>query len=200
MDDLVIIENKIYEIRGQKVMLDFDLAEMYEIETKRLKEQVRRNMERFPSDFLFQLTEYEWNKLVANCDQLPPNIKHSYILPFAFTEQGVAMLSGILRSPKAVEVNINIMRAFVRMRQYLLSHAPKEELEELRKRIEYLEEDVSADRDSYEKQFDELFSAFAKLSATIQVRSTPTGRVEVKGFRKDKEDKEYKDNQEETEQ
>lgn len=200
MDELVIIENKIYEIRGQKVMLDFDLAEMYEIETKRLKEQVRRNMERFPSDFLFQLTEYEWNKLVAICDQLPPNIKHSYILPFAFTEQGVAMLSGILRSPKAVEVNINIMRAFVRMRQYLLSHAPKEELEELRKRIEYLEEDISSDRDSYERQFDELFFAFAKLSATIQVRSTPTGRVEVKGFRKDKEDKEYKDNQEETEQ
>lgn len=195
MGDLVIIENKIYEIRGQKVMLDFDLTEMYEIETKRLKEQVRRNMERFPSDFLFQLTEYEWNKLVANCDQLPPNIKHSYILPFAFTEQGVAMLSGILRSPRAIEVNINIMRAFVRMRQYILSHTPKEELEELRKRIEYLEEDVSADRDSYEKQFDELFSAFAKLSATIQMKNTAMGRVEIKGFRKDDNNFNNKENE-----
>lgn len=185
MNDLIVIENKIYEIRGQKVMLDFDLAEMYGLETKRLKEQVRRNLERFPSDFMFQLTEYEWNQLVAFCDQLPPNIKHSYVLPYAFTEQGVAMLSGLLRTPRAIEVNINIMRAFVRMRQYLLSHVPKQELEELRKRIEYLEEDVSSDRDNYEKQFDELFSAFAKLSAAIQTRNAPLGRVEVKGFRKE---------------
>lgn len=98
-------------------MLDFDLAEMYGIETKRLKEQVRRNMERFPSDFMFQVSGYEWNQLVANCDQLPPNMKHASAMPFAFTEQGVAMLSGVLRSPQAIEVNINIMRAFVRMRQ-----------------------------------------------------------------------------------
>lgn len=97
------------------------------------------------------------------------------------------MLSGILRSPKAIEVNINIMRAFVHMRQYLLSHAPKQELEELRKRIEYLEEDITSDRDSYEKQFDDLFSAFAKLSAAAQVKSSPWGRVEVKGFRKENE-------------
>ena len=97
------------------------------------------------------------------------------------------MLSGILRSPKAIEVNINIMRAFVHMRQYLLSHAPKQELEELRKRIEYLEEDITSDRDSYEKQFDDLFSAFAKLSAAVQVKRSPLGRVEVKGFRKENE-------------
>ena len=71
MNDLMIIENKIHEIRGQKVMLDFDLVEMYGLETKRLKEQVRRNVERFPSDFLFQLSAYEWNELVANCDRLP---------------------------------------------------------------------------------------------------------------------------------
>lgn len=97
------------------------------------------------------------------------------------------MLSGILRSPKAIEVNVNIMRAFVHMRQYLLSHAPKQELEELRKRIEYLEEDITSDRDSYEKQFDDLFSAFAKLSAAVQVKSSPLGRIEVKGFRKENE-------------
>ena len=97
------------------------------------------------------------------------------------------MLSGILRSPKAIEVNINIMRAFVHMRQYLLSHAPKQELEELRKSIQYLEEDITSDRDSYEKQFDDLFSVFAKLSAAVQVKSSPWGRVEVKGFRKENE-------------
>ena len=100
------------------------------------------------------------------------------------------MLSGVLRSPQAIEVNINIMRAFVRMRQYLLTHAPKQELDELRQRIEYLEEDISSDRDSYEKQFDELFSAFAKLSATIQVRQTPLNRTVVEGFKiKDNNDK-----------
>lgn len=197
MDDLIIIENKIYEIRGQKVMLDFDLAEMYGVETKRLKEQVRRNMERFPKDFLFQLTNEEANSLAISLrfQNGTSNKGGNRYAPFAFTEQGVAMLSGILRSPRAIEVNINIMRAFVRMRQYLLSHTPKQELEELRKRIEYLEEDVSSDRDDYEKQFDELFSAFAKLSATIQVRSTPTGRVEVKGFRKENNQKNDKENE-----
>ena len=199
MNDLVIIENKIYEIRGQKVMLDFDLAEMYEIETKNLNKAVRRNSERFPEDFMFRLTNEEANSLAISLrfQNGTSNKGGTRYAPFAFTEQGVAMLSGILRSPKAIEVNINIMRAFVRMRQYLLSHAPKEELEELRKRIEYLEEDVSADRDSYERQFDELFSAFAKLSTAVQVRKAPMGRVEVKGFRKDKENK---DNKEETEQ
>lgn len=192
MDDLVIIENKIYEIRGQRVMLDFDLAEMYEVETKRLKEQVRRNIERFPEDFMFRLTNSEVNSLIVSMRSQNATLLDNWFRypPFAFTEQGVAMLSGILRSPKAIEVNINIMRAFVRMRQYLLSHAPKQELEELRKRIEYLEEDVSSDRDSYEKQFDELFSAFAKLSAAVQVRNTPCGRVEIKGFRKENNDKE----------
>lgn len=103
--------------------------------------------------------------------------------PFAFTEQGVAMLSGLLNSPKAIEVNINIMRAFVHMRQYLLSHAPQQELEELRKRIEYLEEDISSDRNSYEKQFDELFTAFAKVSASIQSKTATFDRVRIKGFK-----------------
>ena len=147
MDNLIIIENKIYEIRGQKVMLDFDLAEMYEVETKYLKQMVRRNAERFPEDFMFQLSNEEVNCLISS-------LRLQIATPFAFTEQGVAMLSGILRSPKAIEVNINIMRSFVRMRQYLLSHTPKKELDELRERIEYLEEDVTSDRDSYEKQFD----------------------------------------------
>ena len=191
MNELVVIENKIYEIRGQKVMLDFDLAEMYEIETKNLKRTVKRNMNRFPEDFMFQLTKEEANLLINNirCQNGTLEISWFRYQPYAFTEQGVAMLSGLLNSEKAIEVNINIMRAFVRMRQYLLSHVPKQELEELRKRIEYLEEDVTSDRDSYEKQFDELFSAFAKLSAAIQVKSTPMDRIEIKGFRKENDNK-----------
>lgn len=85
--ELQVIQNKIYEIRGQRVMLDFDLASLYQVETKRLKEQVKRNIERFPDDFMFILTQNEWTELVANCDQLPKTLKHSYIKPSAFTEK-----------------------------------------------------------------------------------------------------------------
>ena len=109
MDELVIIENKIYEIRGQKVMLDFDLAEMYQAETKNLNKAVKRNKERFPEDFMFQLTSEEMANLRFQIGT--SSWGGTRYLPFAFTEQGVAMLSGILRSPQAVEVNINIMRA-----------------------------------------------------------------------------------------
>lgn len=191
MDELLVIENKIYEIRGQKVMLDFDLAEMYGVETKYLKRIVRRNSKRFPDDFIFTLTTEELNYLIDSlrCQFGTSNKGGLRYAPFAFTEQGVAMLSGLLNSPRAIEVNINIMRAFVRMRRYLLTHASKQELEELRKRIEYLEEDVSADRESYEQQFDELFSAFARLSATIQSKTATLGRVAVKGFRKESNEK-----------
>ena len=184
MDDIAIIENKIYEIRGQKVMLDFDLAEMYGVETKRLKEQVRRNIERFPAEFMFELTKEEVAISRSQIATLKTgqgyNIKY---LKFAFTEYGIVMLSSVLKSKTAVEVNINIIRAFVRMRQYLLSNIPKKELEELKQRIEYLEEDITSDRESYEKQFDDLFNAFAKISAIIQSRQTPLDRVKIEGFK-----------------
>ncbi|MCL2245622.1 MAG: ORF6N domain-containing protein [Lentimicrobiaceae bacterium] len=121
--ELTIIKNKIYEIRSVKVMLDFDLAEAYGVATRRLKEQVKRNIERFPNDFMFQLSKQEWMELVANCDKLQENIKYAPIPPFAFTQEGVAMLSGILRSPRAIDMNISIMRAFVTLRQYVLGYA-----------------------------------------------------------------------------
>lgn len=201
MDELSVIENKIYEIRGQKVMLDFDLAEMYEVETKNLNKAVKRNIERFPDDFMFQLSKEEAKSLISTIRFQNGTLSETWFryLPYAFTEQGVAMLSGILRSPRAIQVNINIMRAFVRMRQYLLTHAPKQELEELRKRIEYLEEDIASDRENYEQQFDELFSAFARLSATIQSKTAPLGRVEVKGFRKESNEKDNTHNPQEHE-
>ena len=183
MEELTTIQSKIYEIRGQRVMLDFDLAALYQVTTSALNQAVKRNAERFPEEFMFRISASEWEHISSQfvTTSRPKRPKSS--LPLAFTEQGVAMLSGVLRSPKAIEVNINIMRAFVHMRQYLLSHAPKQELEELRKRIEYLEEDISSDRESYEKQFDDLFTAFAKLSAAIQIKQTPLDRVKIEGFK-----------------
>lgn len=114
-----VIQNKIYEIRGQRVMLDFDLAEMYQTETRSLKQAVKRNIDRFPSDFMFELSKDEWLGLITNCDKFPDNIRHTPTPPMAFTEQGVAMLSGLLNSDAAIQANIVIMRAFVSMRNYL---------------------------------------------------------------------------------
>ena len=121
--EIQTIQSKIYEIRGQKVMLDFDLAVLYETETKVLKQAVRRNMQRFPSDFLFELTKNEYQVLRSQIVTLEPGKgRYSKYLPFAFTEQGVAMLASILNSQKAIEVNISIVRAFVFIRQYVMSH------------------------------------------------------------------------------
>ena len=120
---LQTIQSKIYEVRGQKIMLDFDLAELYEVETKRLKEAVRRNIERFPSDFMFELTRDEYNSLRTQFATLEDGRgKYSKYSPFAFTEHGVTMLASVLRSQKAIEVNIQIVRAFVFLRQYALSY------------------------------------------------------------------------------
>lgn len=117
------IQNRIYEARGQNVMLDFDLADLYETETKRLKEAVRRNIDRFPNDFMFELTREEYNSLRTQFATLEAGRgKYSKFNPFAFTEQGVAMLASVLNSPKAIQVNIQIVRAFVFIRQYALSH------------------------------------------------------------------------------
>jgi hypothetical protein len=131
--ELQIIQNKIYEIRGQRVMLDFDLAMLYETETKRLKEAVRRNIARFPSDFMFELTSDEYYSLRTQFATLKNSGRgeHSKYLPFAFTEQGVAMLASVLKSERAIQVNIQIVRAFIALRQYALGYAElKQKLEE----------------------------------------------------------------------
>ena len=123
MDELVLIKNLIYEIRGQKVMLDFELAELYEVETKKLNQAVKRNKERFPKDFVFQLTSEEWktlrSQIVTSKTETETRGGRQY-LPYVFTEQGVAMLSEVLRSRRAVEVNVQIMRTFVKLRQWAL--------------------------------------------------------------------------------
>ena len=138
MDQLQLIRSKIYEIRGQKVMLDFDLAEMYGTETKVLKQSVKRNIRRFPVDFMFKLTKEEFGTLRS---QFVTSNKRGGIryLPFAFTESGVAMLSSILNSEVAIEININIMRAFIAVRQVLYS-PPGDKIEVLENRIKELKQ------------------------------------------------------------
>jgi hypothetical protein len=123
--ELQIIQNKIYEIRGQRVMLDFDLAGLYDTETKRLKEAVRRNISRFPSDFMFELANLEYDSLRSQIASLKilGRGEHSKYLPFAFTEHGVAMLASVLKSERTIEVNIQIVRAFIALSQYALGYA-----------------------------------------------------------------------------
>ncbi len=115
------IESLIFEFRGTKVMVDVDLAAMYETETKKLKQQVKRNADRFPEDFMFELTKEEKTQLIHISDRLS-NLKHSSVNPLVFTEQGVAMLSSVLSSKKAIQINIEIMRAFSNYRALILEN------------------------------------------------------------------------------
>jgi hypothetical protein len=130
IDKLIRADYKslIFEFRGYKVMIDFDLSTLYSVETKRLKEQVKRNINRFPRDFMFELTQEEKEQLIAKCDRLQI-LKHSSVCSMVFTEQGVAMLSSVLRSEKAISINIEIMRAFSHYRALLYEN------DELRKDI-----------------------------------------------------------------
>ena len=167
--DLQIIQNKIFEVRGCRVMLDYHLAELYQVETRALKQAVKRNIERFPSDFMFVLTKEEANLLLSigvSQNVIPPNYNFGVAMPMAFTEQGVAMLSSVLRSKVAIEVNISIMRAFVLMRQMVIGY------EELLRRIEELE--VSTDA-----QFNELYQALTQLlsQSKQQKERRPVGFV-----------------------
>lgn len=138
----------LYSIRGYRVLLDFDLALLYQVETKALKRAVRRNESRFPSDFMFELSSDEWENLRYQIGT--SRWGGSRYMPFAFTEQGVGMLSSVLNSDKAIQVHIQIMRAFVRFRAYLLENR------ELSKRIEALE-------GKYDAQFAQVFDAFRQL-------------------------------------
>ncbi len=155
------IISQIYYIRGVKVMLDFHLAVLYEVETRVLKQQVKRNINRFPEDFMFQLTETEWKELITNCENLG-SFKFSPTTPFAFSEQGVAMLSGILRSDKAIAVNIAIMRAFVRMRELI------DENKDLKMKLDEMES-------KYDQQFQVVFEAIRQLIEKKDEPRNPIG-------------------------
>lgn len=136
--EIAIIQSKIYEVRGTKVMLDKDLAELYQVEVRVLNQSVKRNIKRFPPDFMFQLTKEEWENLKSQF--VTSNWGGVRKLPYAFTEQGLAMLSGVLNSDIAINVNISIMRAFVAIRQGLPQVSNNKELEELKARMKELEE------------------------------------------------------------
>ena len=168
------IERKIYLIRGQKVMLDFDLAELYKVETKILNQAVRRNIERFPLDFMFQLS---WDEVRALRSQfvtlnnsnkpLPKRGKHAKYLPLAFTEQGVAMLSSVLRSKRAIYVNILIMRAFVKFREVLSTH----------KELAYKLKELEQKSKKHDIEIHVIFDAIRKL---MTLPDKPKKRI---GFR-----------------
>ena len=173
-DEMILIQNLIYEIRGERVMLDFDLARLYQVETKVLNQAVKRNIQRFPPDFMFQLSAEE----VLNMrSQFVTSSKRKISAPpFAFTEQGVAMLSSVLKSPISIEANIAIMRAFVQVRRYLLAASSvSAELRELRAKVDLLqlqqEENLSAVNDLSEDvrgEIDNLYLAIAELSTRLE--------------------------------
>lgn len=176
--ELQPIQSKIYEIRGQRVMLDFDLAELYQVETRTLKQAVRRNIERFPEDFMLRLSADEANRLITmgrSQNVIPQDYNIGSSEMFAFTEEGVAMLSGVLRSKAAVQVNIAIMRAFVAMRNYIMTTTTvTAELAEIRAKLALLEradadnaEAISDLSEDMRKELDNIYNAIAALSVKL---------------------------------
>ncbi len=174
MNQLQIIQSKIYEIRGHKVMLDRDLAELYQVTTSNLNKAVKRNIKRFPSDFMFQLTPEEWESLRFQIGILEPGRgKHTKYLPYAFTEQGLAMLSGILNSDTAIQVNINIMRAFIAVRQ-LIANPPVDKNTELREEMKKLKdyiEEVFADQNDINEDTRIQIELINQTLAELQVKN-----------------------------
>ena len=154
------IENRILTMRGQKVMIDADLADLYGVQTKRLNEQVRRNHERFPDDFMFQLTQAVKDEVVANCDHLA-KLKFAAALPLAFTEHGALMVSAILNTPRAVEVSVYVVRAFVQLREVLASN------KELARQLKALEQRI-------EKKLSTHDQAIAGIIDTLRQLMSPT--------------------------
>ena len=190
-DELILVQNLIHEIRGQKVMLDFDLARLYQVKTGELNQSVKRNIKRFPPDFMFQLTPEE----VKMMSQIVISSKRKASAPpFAFTEQGVAMLSGLLKSDVAIAANIAIMRAFVQVREYLLAASSlSAEVKELRAKVDLLvlqrEDDLGAVNDLSEdvrKDIDNLYLAIGELSSRIEEKKRePRRKI---GFQQNMED------------
>jgi len=168
MSDIVSVEviaTKILEIRGKKVILGTDLAKLYDVQTKHLTRQVRRNIKRFPPDFMIRLTRKEYRELLRRQIGTLEMGKYSKYLPYAFTEQGIAMLSSVLNSDRAIRVNIQIMRAFVQLRKILLTNS------DLRRKIEAMEK-------KYDRQFAVVFEAIRQLLE-------PPKQTQAIGFRLD---------------
>jgi hypothetical protein len=184
MTDIQTIQNKIYEIRGQRVMLDFDLAAMYGVETRALNQAVRRNVKRFPEDFMFQVSEIEWQVISSQFVMTSRMKRPKSSLPLAFTEHGALMLSSVLRSDIAVDTSIKITRAFVAMRQAINVIALPSKLSELEKSIEDLRTEVDeilADQndinESTRAQLDAISTALAELQSKEPRKRRPIGFI-----------------------
>jgi hypothetical protein len=163
--------NKIIIIRGIKVMIDRDLAELYGVTTRQLNQQVKRNYKRFPADFMFQLNEEEKNEVVTNCDHLV-SLKFSPNLPYAFTEHGAVMLASVLNSERAIEVNIQIVRVFIKMREMMLTHKNiLLQLEKIEKKLTSHDDDIAL--------------IFDYLKQLLHPPQTPRRKI---GFRRNNED------------
>lgn len=183
MDYCVHVENKILELRGQKVILDFELASLYGVETKQLKRAVKRNIERFEGeDFMFTLTKDECSRCQIGTLNVGRGSNVKY-LPFAFTEMGVAMLSSVLRSPSAIQINRAIMRAFVTMRQ-MIAEAKLSPVAQLEKRIdklaEYVEDilkDQNDTNDDIQMQLDNISEVIAELQASQKIINKPLNPI-----------------------
>lgn len=191
MNELQLIQSKIYEVRGQKVMLDRDLAELYNVTTANLNKAVKRNIRRFPDDFMFQLTKAEFDELKTNLifQNGTSNWGGTRKLPYAFTEQGLAMLSGLLNSDIAIKVNINIMRAFVAIRQMITDNSPLKRLSTLEKNFNELKQDLEkifADYNDINEDTRAKIEAINTTLAELQAKPKNTPRSPV-GFIKPKE-------------
>ena len=176
-DETVV--NKIYLIRGKKVMIDRDLAEMYGVETRRLNEQVKRNEKRFPNDFMFQLTEqelYDWKSQNATSNKEKMGLRK---LPNVFTEQGVAMLSSVLNSETAIEVNIKIIRVFTRMREMLFAH------KDILLKLEQIERKALKQDSRFNKHEKEMQIIFTALKELLNPKTEPMCKI---GFKLPKEE------------
>jgi phage regulator Rha-like protein len=174
--NLVTIQNKIYEVNGIKVMLDFDLAELYEVETRVLNQAIKRNIDSFPEDFMFRLSSVEWENLssqivmMMSSQTVMTSKRPKSALPYVFTEHGVTMLASVLRSPKARKMNIAIVRAFVALRKTLLN-------------IENLQTQIEALESKYDGQFEDIFEAIQFLMTENKEIATMNERVKI-GFKK----------------
>ena len=178
-----IIQNKIYTIRNQKVMLDSDLAELYGVETRVLNQAVKRNIERFPDDFMFKLSEYEWQSMSSQFVMTSKSKRPISALPYAFTEHGVTMLSGVLRSTIAIKVNIQLVRTFIAIRQLVLNN-PNDKISELKAKLNqlkaYIEEvftDYNDINEDTRMQMELINQTLAELHTDQKLISKPRKKI-----------------------
>ena len=187
MMELQLIQNKIYEIRGQKVMLDFDLAEMYQVETRVLNQSVKRNIDRFPKDFMFKLTSEEWEDMSSQFVMTSRTKRPKSAQPLAFTEHGVVMLSSVLRSDIAIQTSVLIVRAFVAIRQ-LIANPPvdrvgliENQMKELKEYIEDVFADYNDINDDTRMQLELINQTLAELQSKKKLADKPRNPI---GFRR----------------